>query len=497
MLRSAPGLRSWLALALFAAGVAACAVSPVSGERELALLTEADELQLGRDNDLEIRKQYGVVDNPTLQAYVQQLGERLAARSHRPQLKYSFTVLDSAEVNAFALPGGYVYVTRGMLAHLNSEAELAAVLGHEIGHVTARHAVRRYSAAVAANLGVAVGSILAPELGTRAGQTLVNALGGALLSGYGREQELEADHLGAEYLARSDYDPQAMIEVIGLLKNQELFDKQLAEKEGRAPRAYHGLFASHPSADQRLQQVVSGADKNRTAGTTPRTGRDDYLKRLQGLAFGDSTAQGIRRGNAFYHRGLGFAVRFPEGWQLDNSPERLLARRPDGNAVLEMQVTARGAARTPQEYLVVNMQLRDLREPNPVKVGTLPGYTAVSRMQTPFGARDTRVAVVFLNKHAFRFFGVTRDAPGDTNADGTLERQFLDSVHSLHMLRPDERALAQGLHLDIVVARADDTFAKLARQGPLGGETENVLRLLNGRYPQGEPQRGQRIKRVR
>lgn len=496
MLRFAPGLRSWLALALFAAGVAACAVSPVTGERELALLTEADELQLGRDNDLEIRKQYGVVDNPALQTYVQQVGERLAAKSHRPQLKYTFTVLDSAEVNAFALPGGYVYVTRGILAHLNSEAELAAVLGHEIGHVTARHAVRRYSAAVAANLGVAVGSILAPELGTRAGQTLVNILGGALLSGYGREQELEADHLGAEYLARSDYDPQAMIEVIGLLKNQELLDKQLAEKEGRAPRAYHGLFASHPSADQRLQQVVSGADKHRTAGTS-RTGRDDYLRRLQGLAFGDSAAQGIRRGNAFYHRGLNFGVRFPEGWQLDNSPERLLARHPDGNAVLEMQVTARGAARTPQEYLVVNMQLRDLREPNPIKVGALPGYTAISRMQTPFGARDTRVAVVFLNKQAFRFFGVARDVPGATKADDTLERLFLDSVHSLHVLRPDEHALAQGRHLDIVAARAGDTFAKLARQGPLGGETENVLRLLNGRYPQGEPQRGQLIKRLR
>ena len=203
--------------------LAACAVNPVSGGRELALLSEADELRLGRENDADIRKQYGVYAHAPLQRYVQQVGERLAAKSHRPQLKYTFTVLDSPEVNAFALPGGYIYITRGIMAHLNSEAELAAVLGHEIGHVTARHAVRQYSAAVAANVGFTLGSILVPELGSRAGQSLLNTLSNALLSGYGRDHELEADRLGAEYIARSDYDSKAMIEVIELLKNQEVF----------------------------------------------------------------------------------------------------------------------------------------------------------------------------------------------------------------------------------------------------------------------------------
>ena len=142
---------------LAAALIAACAVNPVSGSRELALLSEADELRLGQENDAAVRKQYGVYANARLQAYVQQVGERLAAKSHRPQLKYSFTVLDSPDVNAFALPGGYIYITRGIMAHLNSEAELAAVLGHEIGHVTARHAVRQYSAAIAANVGFTLG----------------------------------------------------------------------------------------------------------------------------------------------------------------------------------------------------------------------------------------------------------------------------------------------------------------------------------------------------
>src|SRR4030067_243150 len=161
-------LRRYLLLlltGLAAALMAACALNPVSGGRELALLSEADELRLGGGDGTEGRKQYGLYANAPLQAYVQQLGERLAAKSHRPQLKYTFTVLDSPEVNAFALPGGYIYITRGIMAHLNSEAELAAVVGHEIGHVTARHAVRQYSAAMAANVGFTIGSGLGPGQG--------------------------------------------------------------------------------------------------------------------------------------------------------------------------------------------------------------------------------------------------------------------------------------------------------------------------------------------
>ncbi len=474
---------------LAAALIAACAVNPVSGGRELALLSEADELRLGRENDVEIRKQYGVYAHAPLQRYVQQIGERLAAKSHRPQLKYTFTVLDSPDVNAFALPGGYIYITRGIMAHLNSEAELAAVLGHEIGHVTARHSVRQYSAAMAANVGFTIGSILIPELASRAGQSLLNTLGGALLSGYGRDHELEADRLGAEYLARSDYNPKAMIEVITLLKNQEVFEKTLAAKEGRAPRVYHGVFASHPSADQRLQQVVGEAEKYRTA-TNGRVERAAYLKLLDGVAWGDSDAQGIRRGADFYHQGLNFAVRFPSGWRVDNKPERLLAASPDGGKLLQMQTTDKGTARTPQEYLVVSMKLRDLQDARALKVNGLPAYSGVTRMQTPFGARDARVAVVFLNQQAFRFFGAARDA------NAVIERAFLDTVQSLHNLRPDERALARSQRVELTTARVGDSFTKFARRAPLKNEPEAILRLLNGKYPQGEPAPGELVKLI-
>lgn len=282
-----------------------CALNPVTGERNFVMMSEKEEIELGKKSDPQIRSQYATYDVPALQAYVQSVGEKLAVHSHRANLIYRFTVLDSDQVNAFALPGGYIYITRGIMAYLNSEAELAAVLGHEIGHVTARHSVRQYSAATAT--GLVIGLIGGGALG----QNAMNVLGSALLSGYGRDHELESDRLGAEYLARSGYDPNAMIDVVGVLKNQEEADKKRAAAEGREPRSYHGVFASHPSADQRLQEVVAEAKKFKTTSTS-RVAREEYLKHLDKVVFGDSARGHTARLRLLSPR-LEFHVKFP-GW---------------------------------------------------------------------------------------------------------------------------------------------------------------------------------------
>ena len=368
-----------------------------------------------------------------------------------------------------------------------SEAELAAVLGHEIGHVTARHSVRQYSAAVATNIGFTIGSILVPELGSRAGQSLLNVLGGALLSGYGRDHELEADRLGAEYLARTDYEPRAIIEVLTLLKNQELLEKRIAEREGRQPRVYHGVFASHPSSDERLQQVVGAADQLRTR-SNGRVERNPFLQRIDGLAFGDSEAQGVRRGSRFYHSGLNITLQFPDGWRVDNTPAALRAASPAGDAVMQFETTARGAAKSPQEYLVANMKLNDLHDGRAFTVGTASAYSGATRMQTPFGARDARVGAVFLNQQAYRFLGAARE--------NSMERLLHDTMLSLRPLRPEERALAKGLHVRVFTAKGGETFAELAKRSPLKQEPEAALRILNDRYPAGEPAAGELLKTI-
>ena len=295
--------------------LAGCAVNPVTGKQNFTLMTEAEEIRKGEKAAAEVPATYGIYDElPALQDYVNEIGQKLAKNSHRPQLNYHFTVVDSPQVNAFALPGGYIYVTRGILAYLNSEAELAAVLAHELGHVTARHSVRQYSAATAANVAATVGGIVAgifvPQLGGTAAQgvqSLLGLTGNVLLSGYGRSHELEADRLGAEYLARSGYDPQAMIKVIRVLKNQELFDIAAAQDEGREPRRYHGLFSTHPDNDTRLQEVVGEAQQY--AQPVPVDDRRaEFLRRTAGMAFGDGVNQGIVRRNTFDHREMGFTT---------------------------------------------------------------------------------------------------------------------------------------------------------------------------------------------
>lgn len=460
-----------------------CAANPVTGGADFVLMSEAQEIQLGRSSDPKIRAQYGVYDDAKLQAYVQRVGEGIAAKSHRPTLIYRFTVLDSPDVNAFALPGGYIYITRGIMAYLNSEAELAAVLGHEVGHVTARHSVRQYSAATAGQLLTSV------FLGSQAAQNLMGVLGQALLSGYGRDQEIEADRLGALYLARSHYDPEAMIDVVGVLKNQEEFEKQQAKAEGREPRNYHGVFASHPSADQRLQEVVAEARKDKTSATVRRE-RDTYLKQIDGMVFGDSAQSGIRKGSTFYHRDMNFAVQFPQGWRLENAPDAVTAQSPSRDALIRLQAEDLNRRESPEEYLKTRLGNNALRDGAPLPGMTLPSYSGLLTANTPFGRRDVRASVILRDNRAFLFLAVAK-------TDGVAKQYreaFLETARSLHSLSPAEGRVAEGLRVRVIEASGRETFAQLAMTVPVTNYAESVLRLINDKYPAGEPTPGQSIK---
>jgi predicted Zn-dependent protease len=461
--------------------LASCAQNPVTGSNDFVMMSESQEIAIGRRNDEQVKKQYHVYGSRALQDYVDSVGQRIARKSHRPNLQYHFTVLDTPDINAFALPGGYIYITRGILAYLNSEAELAAVLGHEIGHVTARHGVRQQSAAEAANIGLTIASIFVPEVNTLGGSNLTNLVGGALLSGYGREHELEADRLGAEYLARTDYDPQAIITVIKVLKNQEIADEQLAKQEGREPRRYHGLFASHPDNDTRLHQAVEEADKNATAHAHFE-GRREFLAATEGLVFADNSDQGVVRYNAFYHSDLGIAVQFPQSWQVHNLPTALIAVSPQGEAQMQMKLDESPGA-SPEEYARrltgSNAQITS------TSVNGLPGAL--------FELPNTIGGVVFYNKRAFIF--QAKGKAGDSLA--SHRNEIFSTVRSFHALTAEERRLIKPLALHVITARAGDTFAELAQDSPLGQSAQTYLRLINATYPTGEPHPGQRIKLVR
>ncbi len=360
-----------------------CAVNPATGRPDLVFMSEEKELALGAENHQKILQQLPVYNDPALQDYVQTVGERVAAKGDRPELKYTFTIIDSPDVNAFALPGGYIYINRGLMAYMETEAQLAAVLGHEIGHVTARHAVRQHRNAMLANtagLAVAIGT------GIGAAGQVASVAGQAAISGYGRDLELEADRLGAQHMAESGYDHQEMLKVLGILKYQQQYAQQRARAEGRDATAYHGVFSSHPDNDQRLQGVVREAKKLESSAD-PVVGRNAFLQQIDGMVYGSNRDQGITRGNAFYHQPLGFAFSIPERWLVENQANEVLLFTPQGAAAIKLASVPQQGGLSPQQ-LLERLKIPGLANGRALTVHGLPAYMADAR-----GSR--KVATVF------------------------------------------------------------------------------------------------------
>jgi len=469
-----------LILSLILISLGGCAVNPATGEQDLVLMSEQSEIALGRKTNKEVLQQYIVYDNPELQAYVNEVGQALAINSHRNNLIYRFTILDSRDVNAFALPGGYIFITRGLMAYLNSEAELAAVLGHEIGHVTARHSVRQYSATQLTGIGTVLASIFIPGM-NQASNQLMQVMGTAFLRGYGREHELEADQLGAEYVARTNYDAESMLNVIRVLKDQETFETQRAKSEGREPRIYHGLFSTHPDHDTRLQEIVGYASKYQSQ-TESRKGEEEYLNKIDGLVFGDSSQQGITRGNNFYHESLGISITFPKKWNVTNLPDKLVINAPLGAATQQILLDDINKKISPREFMIQRLGLKGLRDDRSLTINGLDAHTGIATINTGNGKRNARFTVIYFNNQAYILVGVTKDPESMSHYDAA----FMQTARSFHQLTEDERLLAQPLRLKIVETTDETNFKSLAEQSPLEQYQEEKLRLLNGLYPQGK-----------
>jgi predicted Zn-dependent protease len=316
--------RAKLAAALLVV-VAACAVNPATGEREFSLVSEAQEIQMGREADPQITASLGLVDDPALQAYVSDLGLRLAAVSERPNLPWSFKVVDDPIVNAFALPGGFIYVTRGILVQFDSEAELAGVLGHEIGHVTARHSASQMSRQQLQQLGLGVGMIFSETVREYGG---LAAAGFQLMNlSYSRGDETQSDELGLRYISRLEYDPEAMIGVFEMLADVG------GGGEGRIPE----WQLTHPYPENREANIRQEIAETGIA-TGGRVARDTYLDRIDGLAYGEDPRQGFFRDTRFLHPDLAFELTFPAGWNTVNQRTLVAAVAPGETAVVVLEV---------------------------------------------------------------------------------------------------------------------------------------------------------------
>lgn len=327
-----------LAVAAFFSG---CAVNPATGKRQISLVTQGRELQLGRESDPAILAEYGLYGDSTVQRYVDSLGQKLARTSHLPGLTWHFRVLDSPVVNAFALPGGYIYVTRGILAYLNSEAQLAGILGHEIAHVTARHTAQQITRAEIAGLGLLAGAIFIESFRPYSG--LAQQGLGLLFLKYGRDAETQADELGVEYAVRAGFDPREIPGTYSMLK-------RVQERAGASLPTFLSTHPDPGDREIRTTQLAQAAAASARRNLAVNTGA--YRRRIEGLVFGDDPRAGYLEGNRFYHPDMAFQMIFPDGWEVANQPSAVIARNQAAGAAMELTLqTAKDSTLTPALYV--------------------------------------------------------------------------------------------------------------------------------------------------
>lgn len=473
-----------LAVALFGASVDASFAQAKGRTPESSAARKAHE---------QILKAYGVYEDQTLQDYVSEVGQRVARQSSMPDAEFKFVVVDDDSINAFTTGCCYVYVHRGLLTHLNSEAELAAVLGHEVAHVTRKHPQKRQTTGVLAGIGAMAAAILT---GSGAVADLANLGASAWMQGYGRANELEADRYGLEYATRAGYRPEAMGEVFQMFRRGERFEIDRARAEGRPPRIYHGLFSSHPTPDARMVQAAKGSARLEAG---PPGGwvdnRDVYLQRIDGLVYGSSRAQGIVRDNRFYHADLGITMAFPRGWTVENQRDRLLAYTVSRDALMQITVREAPPNQSPREFLLTQLRGATVRGGEAVSSHGMEGYTVVTTTGSPLdgGAGPVRWLVLYRGRSAYLFAGASKSSRGGIpEADGL----FQSVAETMRSLKPSEYPLAEPYRLRVRTATATDRIDDFAAGVPVERFQKEELMLINGLYPDGRLQSGQLFKVV-
>jgi predicted Zn-dependent protease len=488
-----------LATAVLAAACGTAVKNPVTGRTEMSVMDEAAEVAEGRKAHEAVMAEYGgaLTQPPQLAAYVDELGQRLAKQSHRANLKWTFTVLDSPQVNAFALPGGYVYVTRGLLAYMDSEADLAGVIGHEIGHVTARHGAQRATRQQRAGAGVMAATVLGVLLETvgvggaaQAANQVSTGIAAGSIASYSREQELQADRLGAEYLARAGYSPKNMVDVIGVLKDQERFAADDARAAGKKAPEGANWLASHPSNDQRLAEITKVAGQYQ--GRYGDDARARFLRATEGMTFGDSREQGVVRGQTFFHEPLGLVLTAPAGWTIDNDSDALTLINPAGDAGLVMKLVPPQAGKTHEEILRNELKATQGRTERTPVGGFEATYFVGQRQGQNNQVQPLEVTLVSgPGNRTYALLHAARDA-------ATLARNrppLREATASFRAFTPADRAAARPWVLRSVTMPAGG-FAELARRSPLGPQAERQLRLINGVYAGGSVASGRTVKIV-
>ncbi len=455
--------RSFLCGGTFVA-LASCATNPATGGKMLSLVSESQEIELGQAYAREVEESMPLVEDPALQAYVEGVGLALAAASERPALPWSFRIVDDPVVNAFALPGGPVYVTRGIMAHFSSEAEMAAVLGHEIGHITARHSVEQISRAQLAGIGLVVGSVVSRDVARYSGLAAQGLQ--VLFLSFSRDDEHQSDLLGVRYSGRLGYDVRESI--------------TMHEKLGRLTELSGGggipsWLSTHPSSQDRIKRLQALVDTIPAATLNEaKLGRDEYLFHVEGLVYGEDPRQGFFRDALFLHPELRFQIRFPSGWETVNLPSVVGGRSPDRDAILQLTLVAAGSSHAEAARAFLSQEGVRTGRTSRERIDGHPATLATFRAQTDQGMLEGIVAFLDYEARTYRIMGYA--------VEGGLreyERAFLSSIRSFAELTDVAALSVEPMRIELYTVERPSSIAEIAaRKSTPASEAE--LAVING-----------------
>ena len=450
--------------------IQACATNPVTGKKQISFISEQQEIQMGQSYDPQVVAEMGVYDNPKLQAFLNEKGQAMAARSHRPNLPWTFRLVDSDVVNAFAVPGGFVYFTRGIMAHFNNEAQFAGVLGHEIGHVTARHTVQQQSKQQLYGGLAVVGMVLSPELASQ-GQSVMQGMQLLFLK-FGRDAEEQSDKLGVEHSTMIGYDAREMAGFFSTL------DRLSGGSENRAPT----FLSTHPDPLNREARVQELALEYQAQDpkTNYDVGRDNYLRMIDGMMYGEDPNQGYVENSSFYHPQLRFTFNIAQNWRLINSPSQVQIVSPDQKAVMQM-VLANGtdqAAAASQFEQETRIQVAQRSNQS---INGLPATTIIGDItqQSQDGQQTQKIRVIasFISHGGNVYMLAGMSLPNDFNA---YQRNFEYTIGSFAQLTDQSKLNRQPERIRIVTNSRSQTLQQALQGAGIPQDRLLEFSVLNG-----------------
>jgi predicted Zn-dependent protease len=469
---------------VMAAGLAlvpsGCARNPVTGKSELSLVSESQEIQMGQEAAQQVAQSIGYYDDPQVQAYVSGIGMKMAKASERPNLPWEFHVVNDASVNAFALPGGFIYVTRGLMTSINDEAELATVIGHEIGHVTNRHSVQQISKAQVAQLGLGLGSILSSDVARLAG--LASQGLSVLFLKYSRDAENQADLAGFRYALNENYDVREMSNVFQTLD-------RISNASGGGGRLPEWL-ATHPNPGTRIENTQARLDTLSRSLNNTTVNREGYLQHVANMTYGEDPRQGFFENGTFYHPDLRFQISFPQGWKTQNGAEAVVAGSPEQDAIIQLALAGKAS---PEEAARQFLSQQGVQPGNTstASINGLPAASGYFSAQTEQGTIQGLVSFVAYNGVTYGILGYTPQGKLST-----YDAAFRQTIGSFSQLKNQAALSVKPARVELIKLPREMTLEQFNQQYPSSIPVEELAIINELESPQTAVPQGRVVKRV-